>query len=101
MKRFFSLVGFFLFFFSFVNAQNGKMSGKITESGTGNSVSNISVKISALNRSTVSDQEGFFEIKNIPFGKYTVTISSGNFETYETNIDLNAEFVAETENQKK
>jgi hypothetical protein len=90
MKRFFSFLGFFLFFFSFVNAQNGKMSGKIIESGTGKAVVNVSVKISPLNMRTVTDQEGFFEIKNIPFGKYTVTISGGNFETYETNIDLNS-----------
>lgn len=90
MKRFFSLVGFFLFFFSFVNAQNGKMSGKITESGTGKAVPSISVRISALNMSAVSDQEGFFEIKNIPYGKHTVTISGGAFETYETSIDVNA-----------
>src|ERR1035437_5211672 len=90
MKRFFSLVGFFLFFFSFVNAQNGKMSGKITESGTGKAVPSISVRMSVLNMSAVSDQEGFFEIKNIRYGKHTVSISGGAFETYETSIDVNA-----------
>jgi hypothetical protein len=90
MKRFFSLLVFFLFFFSFVNAQNGTMSGKITESGTGKAVSNVSVKIITLNMSAVTDHEGFFEIKNIPFGKYTVTISSENYEKYETTIDLNS-----------
>ncbi|MCX6247499.1 MAG: carboxypeptidase-like regulatory domain-containing protein [Bacteroidetes bacterium] len=93
MKRFLSLLGFFLFFISFVNAQSGKMSGKITESGTGKAVSNATVKISTLNMNTVTDQEGFFEIKNIPYGKYTVSVSSGTFENYETSIDLNAESV--------
>jgi len=94
MKRFFSLLGFFLFFFSFVNAQNGTISGKIAESGTGKSVSNASVRIIALNISAITNQEGLFIIRNIPFGKYTVTISASNYETYETSIDLNSQSVS-------
>jgi hypothetical protein len=94
MKRFLSLLGFFLFFISFVNAQNGKMSGKITESGTGKAVVNATVKIGTLNMSAVTDAEGFFEIKNIPYGKYTVTITGGSFESYETSVDVNSELVS-------
>jgi len=93
MKRFLSLLGLFLFFFSFVNAQNGTMSGKITESGTGKAISNATVRIRALNMNAVTNQEGLFEIRNIPFGKYTVTVSGGNYETFETSIDLNAQSV--------
>ena len=90
MKRFLSLLGFFLFFFSFVNAQNGTLSGRITESGAGKAVSNASVKIGSLNMNALTDHEGFFEIKNIPYGKFTVTISGNNFETQEKSIDINS-----------
>jgi hypothetical protein len=67
------------------------MSGKITESGTGNAVSHASVRISALNMGAETDKEGFFEIRNIPYGKYTVTIGGASFESYETSVDLNSE----------
>ena len=89
MKRFFSLLGFLLFFISFVNGQNSTLSGKVTESGTGKQVPKTSVRISTLNISTLTDNEGFFEIKNVPYGKYTVTFTNDNFESAQTLIDVN------------
>ncbi len=88
MKRFISILGLFLFFFSIANGQNGKLSGKITEAGVGTPASNISVQIKSLKLTTVTDAKGFFEFKKIPFGKYTISFSGDQYENFETNIDL-------------
>jgi hypothetical protein len=94
MKRFLSLLGLFFFLFSFVQAQNGKITGKITESGTGKAVSNAAVRIASLKLNVVTNAEGFFEIKNVPYGKYTVSISGENFESVEKTFELNSETYA-------
>ncbi|MCX6245582.1 MAG: TonB-dependent receptor [Bacteroidetes bacterium] len=91
MKRFLSLLGLFLFLFSFVNAQNGKVTGKIIESGTGKAVSKATITITSLNLSTVTDSLGSFEIKNVPYGKYTATVSGENYESVEKTFELSAE----------
>ena len=84
-------MGFFFFLFSFVQAQNGKVTGKVIESGSGKLVSNAAVTISSLKLSTTTDPEGFFELKNVPYGKYTVTISVDNYESHEEAFELKSE----------
>jgi hypothetical protein len=90
MKRFLSLLGLFFLLFSFVQAQNGVVTGKITESGTGKAVSNAKVTITPLNVSAVTDPEGFFEIKNVPYGKYTVSISGAGYDSQDQTFELNS-----------
>ena len=80
-----------LFFFSHVNAQTGRISGKITEAGTGKPLSNAQVKISALRISAATDLDGNFEIRNVPYGKYTLSLSGENLEDKELAIELNSE----------
>jgi hypothetical protein len=93
MKKFYSLLGLFFFLLSFSYAQKGTVTGKITETGTMLPVSGALVQIKSLNLSVTTDLEGFFEMKNIQYGKYTVTITSSDFESYETPVEVNAEKV--------
>jgi len=90
MKRFLSILGLFLFFFSIANGQNGKVSGKISEAGVGSPASNVSVQIKSLKLTTVTDVEGYFEFKKIPYGKYTINFSSDLFENSETTFELSS-----------
>ncbi len=93
MKRFLSILGLFFFFFSFVNAQNSKLTGKITESGTGGPIPGARVEVKSTKLGAVTDPEGFFEIKNIPYGKYTIVVTVPDYDPYETTIELKAESV--------
>ena len=91
MKRLLSILGLFLFFCSFINGQTGKISGKITEAGVGAPASGISVQIKSLKLTAITDAEGYFEFKKIPYGKYTISFSNDPYESYETSVDLKAE----------
>ena len=91
MKRLLSILGLFLFFFSIANGQNGKVTGKITEAGVGTPAANVSVQIKSLKLTVLTDAEGFFEFKKIPFGKYTISFISDLYESYETSVELNTE----------
>ena len=46
------------------------------------------VKITPLDLQAVTNAEGLFEIRNVPYGTYTVTFSSDKFENYQTTVDL-------------
>ena len=86
-------MGFFLFFISFVHAQSGKISGTVLETEKGGPVQNVVVKITPLDLKATTNAEGYFEIKIVPYGTYTVTFSSENFESFETKIELKSEAV--------
>jgi hypothetical protein len=88
MKRFLSLVGFLLFFASFIHAQTGKISGYVTEADKRGPVQNAVVKITPLNLQSVTNAEGYFEIKDVPYGSYTVTVNSDKYEIFTTTIEL-------------
>ena len=70
---------FFLFFLSFVSsyAQNS-ISGKVTSAGEALPYVNVYLKKTKLG--TATDENGFFEIKNISDGTYTIAISSIGFK---------------------
>lgn len=81
-------MGFLLFFVSFIHAQSGKISGTVTETEKGGPIQNAAVRITPLDLQAETNSEGYFEIKNVPFGTYTVTITSDNYEKFVTTIDL-------------
>ena len=52
----------------------------------GNSVENINVMVNKSNYSTKTDSLGYYEIKNLPIGTYTVTVSGVSFEVVKKQI---------------
>jgi hypothetical protein len=96
MNRKIYMLVILLFTFSFVQAQKGNITGKIEELDSKNPVGQAIVKISSLDISTTTDDAGFFELKNVPFGKYRITVSHDNFQTIESDIDVNAPSVSLT-----
>ena len=79
---------FFFFLTSFnLFCQNNSLSGKIYSNGEVLPYVNIYLKEYTLG--TASDNEGYYEIKNIPNGNHTVIISSIGYKTKSLNIFFN------------
>ena len=72
MKTYFQLLLIFATLPLF--AQNGSIKGKITQNNE--SLPAVSIIVVPLGTSVASDDEGNYEIKNIPFGNYEIIFSS-------------------------
>ncbi|HNY02702.1 MAG TPA: TonB-dependent receptor [Bacteroidales bacterium] len=89
MKKFFSLLGLLIFLATLVQAQTGKVSGKIVQGDNGSPVPNATVTIKDMFKmKTVTDQNGQFEINWVPFGKHTLSVTHGDFEVMETEFEV-------------
>jgi len=78
-----------LFLFpSLANAQTGNLSGKIFSTEK-EAVEGATVTIKGLNKVTVTDEKGFYQFNNIPFGTYAIEISSIeiDFKQIQINVD--------------
>lgn len=64
------------------------ISGNITDSETGVPVSFSYIHLEELNRTTTSNIEGYFELKNIPSGNYTLSIHRIGYKTQKRKIEL-------------
>ncbi|QCK13783.1 TonB-dependent receptor [Mangrovivirga cuniculi] len=75
-----------LFFLLFVtgafaaHAQNGSMSGTITDGETGEELIGATVYIPSISKGMVTDIYGSYSIKNIPAGTYNVEISYVSYQ---------------------
>lgn len=71
-----------LFFWSSTRGQNnlGTVNGKITSGGKPVEFANVGLKESGWGSST--NKNGFFTIKNIPFGKYELRVSAIGYEKF-------------------
>jgi hypothetical protein len=56
-------------------AQAGNLSGQVTDQH-GHPIGGATVKVKELNRSTMTNDQGKYEIQNIKYGNYTLIISS-------------------------
>uniref|UniRef100_UPI0033402786 beta-sandwich domain-containing protein n=1 Tax=Pseudopedobacter sp. TaxID=1936787 RepID=UPI0033402786 len=79
MKYYLLSLLFLLSFNTFAQEKSGHISGKVT-SGDNTAVEGAMVFIKGLNKQTVTDEKGNFLFKNIPFGKYSLEISSIEIE---------------------
>lgn len=57
------------------NAQTGLLSGRVTDEN-GAAVEGATLKIKELNRSTITDMEGKYELRSVKYGSYTLVVSS-------------------------
>lgn len=88
MKKFTLFILILLAFSSVAVAQQGRLMGKVTEMTTDAPVPNATVTISPLSLSVVTTDDGFFEFKNLPFGNYTLSVNSANFEPFSIQIAI-------------
>lgn len=76
MKTIFTIIAFFILHFGF--SQNGELKGRITE-GSGTGFPGLTVKLINIEKSileTQTDFDGKYSFKDIPFGNYSIVISS-------------------------
>lgn len=86
MKKF-TLLIFVLLGFSFLTiGQNNKIAGKITDNETDGAIPAATVKIVSLGISTMTDDDGFFEIKNVPKGTYKLEVTSDIFDGFTVEV---------------
>jgi len=57
-------------------AFNILISGKITDSGTGEAIPYATVRLSGINRGTQTNQDGYYTLQNVPTDTSTIVISS-------------------------
>ena len=79
-------------------SQQNKISGHITDTSSGKKLSHAVVSLirtqdSILAKFTRTNEEGFFELKNIPQGKYIFMISYPGYAEYVDELDINSDIV--------
>lgn len=72
----------------FTSAQN-TLSGKITDSETGEPLEQVSVYFPQLEKGTVTDENGDYELKGLPEGSYKLVVAYLGYETYSTSFEIN------------
>src|SRR6478672_7607893 len=87
MKRIFLSITL-LTFNAFVFAQNGILQGHVLSDTLPVAYANISISKTSFGIST--DQNGNYEIKHIPPGRYAVIISAIGYETKNIPVTINA-----------
>ncbi|TKC03625.1 TonB-dependent receptor [Pedobacter frigoris] len=81
-----------LFISCVVQAQTGKLSGKVSDQ-SGKAVEGATVQIKALNRMVPTDEKGIYELKDLSFGEYQLEISSIESRLYSTKVKINQDVV--------
>lgn len=64
------------------------LSGTITDSESGEPISFAYVHIEELNRTTVADANGYYQIKNVPSGNFTLSIHRIGYRTQTKEIAI-------------
>tara|TARA_B100001245_G_scaffold236669_1_gene229513 strand:+ start:7655 stop:10099 length:2445 start_codon:yes stop_codon:yes gene_type:complete len=82
----------FLFFQTLLAAQTGTIEGKITYQ-TSEGLILAHVFIPKLNKGTTTNEEGYFQLREIPFGKYHVQISYVGMEPVDTLVKVKSETI--------
>ena len=72
-----------------VQAQTGMLSGRVSDD-KGKPVEGATVKLKELNRSTMTDAKGHFELKSLNYGTYALTISSVETELSTLSVKIDA-----------
>ncbi len=79
------LIATFLLTISTAFAQKGRIEGKITDSKTGAPIAGVTVLIKETAKGIASNLDGRFVLNVEPGKKYTLVISSTNYQTKEVN----------------
>ena len=70
------------------------ISGHVLVKGSEENIPYATVLIVGSGQGTVSNEEGQFEFKNLPAGKYTLRVSAVGYKTQEKEIEVNKDFTA-------
>lgn len=71
-------------------AQSGNVSGKITDAATGESLPRVNVQLVELQRGAATDDNGRYQITNVPYGTYTLRVTFVGYVRVEQQVSVNA-----------
>jgi TonB-dependent starch-binding outer membrane protein SusC len=71
-------------------AQNGSISGTITDRSTGEALPGANLLIRELERGAATDFEGFYSVDNIPVGTYNVRVNFVGYRQLDETITVEA-----------
>ena len=74
--------------------EGNMISGHVLVKGSEENIPYATVLIVGSGQGTVSNEEGQFELKNLPAGKYTLRVSAVGYKTQEKEIEVNKDFTA-------
>lgn len=86
LRKIFYFIAFFSMSFSF--AQNGKLSGKVTDD-FGNPIFGVNLTIENINKGSSTDFDGNYSINDVPSGNITVFASYLGFKTLKKEVVVN------------
>src|SRR5258708_7262019 len=69
-------------------AQKGAVKGFVLDKATGEAIPYATVKLEGTDFGAATDDQGFFNIPNIPEGSYTVVMSYVGYESQKQNVDI-------------
>lgn len=72
-------------------AQNGSVRGVITTEA-GQALPGVNVILWGTTIGSTTQADGKFEIKNVPEGKYTISVSMIGFVSYEHSVSVKSQF---------
>jgi outer membrane receptor protein involved in Fe transport len=87
MKIAFTTILFILSFFN-VWAQTATLKGRVYSKENGG-VSHANIKLGHSNRAVAADENGYFVLKNVPYGQYELLVSSVEIESQNVKVDVN------------
>jgi len=79
-----------LFFTGILYGQNGTIRGNVVNP-EGTAAANVNISLLELQKGTVSGDDGYFEINNLPAGSYTIKASYTGYKTLEQKIRIEEE----------
>src|SRR5690606_18925634 len=69
-------------------AQTGVLSGSVATS-SGQPVAGASITLSPSNRGTMTDEHGHYTLSGVPYGEYTLAVTSLEIQPVETRVAIN------------
>ena len=75
--------------------EGNMISGHVLVKGSEENIPYATVLIVGSGQGTVSNEEGQFEFKNLPAGKYTLRVSAVGYKTQEKAIEVNKDFTVD------
>lgn len=91
MRKIFNLFIFCsISFFSLLNAQNGNITGKVTDPVNKSGIDRVLVILLPSGVETYTDPGGVFTFENIPYGDYTLKIFANTYRVIDKPISVNS-----------
>ncbi len=80
---------------SFAFAQNGSVTGVVTDANSGETLPGVNVVLTELQRGTSSNADGEYTIENVPSGTYTLEATFIGYKNVQTQVEVSSGEVQE------